>query len=50
MKKISFMLLSLCLTALLASCEQPIPEDHKDWAGTTTGFASSDEKISTTYY
>ena len=43
-----FLILSLCFS--LTSCQESIPQDKRDWDGTTEQFASVDEKISTTYY
>ena len=50
-------LLSLSVSGLLTlsaavfmGCEQPIPQEQKDWDNTTNQYASVDEKVSETYY
>ena len=40
--------LSLC--TLLVSCQEPIPQDQKDWDNSTAYFNSSDEAGTNTYY
>ena len=47
--KTKLFLIALC-SLVLASCEKPVEPETKDWDGTTTYFASNDEKLSTTYY
>ncbi len=47
MKKLLYILSAI---AVFSSCEQPIPQETKDWDGTTKYYASVDEKTSTTYY
>ncbi len=46
--KIVLCTLSLC--TFLASCQENIPQEQKDWENTTAYFNSSDEVSSNTYY
>lgn len=46
--KIAFVVLGTLL--LCTSCETNIPQEKRDWDGTTDQYASKDEKMSSTYY
>ena len=48
LNKIILGTLSLC--TLLASCQQNVPQEQKDWENITTYFNASDEAGTTTYY
>ena len=47
--KVGVGLVALCAIGF-SSCEKPVEPEQKDWDGTTTYFASTDEKPATTYY
>ena len=48
LNKIILGTLSLC--TLLASCQQNVPQEQKDWENITAYFNASDEAGTTTYY
>ncbi len=41
---------TFALSTLLVSCQEPIPQDQKDWNNSTAYFESSDEAGTNTYY
>ncbi|MBR1929461.1 MAG: DUF4975 domain-containing protein [Paludibacteraceae bacterium] len=50
MKAIKLLAIVALTACTISACHENVPVEERDWDGTTTQYASSDERQSTTYY